>query len=45
MSGAVIDTNVVSFLLKRDTRAELYKPHLLGVRLVVSFITVAGFVL
>ena len=41
MSDAVIDTDVVSFLFKRDTRAELYKPHLLGVRPVVSFMTVA----
>jgi|SRR5579885_740722 tRNA(fMet)-specific endonuclease VapC len=41
MSDAVIDTNVVSFLFKRDTRAELYKRHLLGVRPVVSFMTVA----
>jgi len=41
MSDAVIDTDVVSFLFKGDTRAELYKPHLLGVRPVVSFMTVA----
>jgi predicted nucleic acid-binding protein len=26
----VIDTNVVSYILKRDTRGELYKPHIEG---------------
>jgi tRNA(fMet)-specific endonuclease VapC len=41
MSDAVIDTDVVSFLFKRDTRAELYRPHLVGRRIVVSFMTVA----
>jgi tRNA(fMet)-specific endonuclease VapC len=41
MSDAVIDTDVVSFLFKRDTRADAYKPHLVGRRLVVSFMTVA----
>lgn len=37
----VIDTDVVSFLLKGDTRARLYQPHLTGRQLVVSFMTVA----
>ncbi len=41
MSDAVIDTDVVSLLFKRDTRAETYKPHLVGRTLVVSFMTVA----
>jgi hypothetical protein len=26
----VVDTDVVSFLFKQDTRADLYKPHLKG---------------
>lgn len=26
----VLDTNVVSYLFKRDTRGELYKPHIEG---------------
>jgi tRNA(fMet)-specific endonuclease VapC len=26
----VIDTNVVSYIFKRDTRGELYKPHIEG---------------
>ncbi len=41
MSDAVVDTDVVSFLFKRDTRAQAYKRHLVGRRLVVSFMTVA----
>jgi tRNA(fMet)-specific endonuclease VapC len=41
MSDAVIDTDVVSLLFKRDTRAEAYKQHLVGRKLVVSFMTVA----
>jgi tRNA(fMet)-specific endonuclease VapC len=41
MSDVVIDTDVVSFLFKCDTRAELYRPHLVGRRIVVSFMTVA----
>jgi tRNA(fMet)-specific endonuclease VapC len=38
---SVVDTDVVSFFLKRDTRAELYRPHLHGKSLIVSFMTVA----
>ena len=39
---AVIDTNVVSFLFKKDdTRAYLYKQDLLGKQLIISFMTVA----
>ena len=41
MSDAVIDTDVVSFLFKRDSRADLYKRHLVGGRLLVSFMTIA----
>ena len=41
MSDAIVDTDVVSFLFKRDTRAPLYQPHLLGKTLYVSFMTVA----
>lgn len=28
MTVVVVDTCVVSYLIKRDTRAELYRPHL-----------------
>lgn len=37
----VVDTDVVSFLLKGDTRAELYRPHLASPPFVLSFMTVA----
>ncbi len=41
MAAVVVDTDVVSFLFKRDTRAEAYKPHLRGKLLTISFMTVA----
>ncbi|HBQ28178.1 hypothetical protein HY02_08085 [Peptococcaceae bacterium SCADC1_2_3] len=41
MDALVIDTDVVSFLFKRDTRAWLYRPYLQDKYLVVSFMTVA----
>jgi predicted nucleic acid-binding protein len=41
MSAVVVDTDVVSFLFKRDTRARPYGRHLLGKTLYVSFMTVA----
>jgi tRNA(fMet)-specific endonuclease VapC len=37
----VADTDVVSFLFKRDTRAELYRSHLEGRRPVISAQTLA----
>lgn len=37
----VVDTDVVSFVFKGDSRAKLYEPHLNGRQLVVSFMTVA----
>jgi tRNA(fMet)-specific endonuclease VapC len=39
--AVVVDTDVVSFLFKRDTRAALYRPHLDGQLPIVSFMTVA----
>jgi tRNA(fMet)-specific endonuclease VapC len=33
----VVDTDVVSFVFKRDTRAALYTPHLSGHILTISF--------
>jgi tRNA(fMet)-specific endonuclease VapC len=41
MSRVVLDTDVWSFLFKRDSRAELYRAHLEGNVLCVSFQTVA----
>jgi len=36
----VVDTDVVSFFFKGDTRSALYRPHLDGRLLVISFMTV-----
>lgn len=49
MSALVLDTNVVSFLMKGKTRASgvedplaaRYRPHLVGHTLTISFMTVA----
>jgi predicted nucleic acid-binding protein len=40
-SGAVVDTDVLSYLFRNDTRAEIYRPHLTGTFLAVSFMTIA----
>jgi tRNA(fMet)-specific endonuclease VapC len=37
----VVDTDVFSFFLKNDTRADLYRSHLRGHLLFLSFMTVA----
>ncbi len=37
----LIDTNIVSYIFKGDTRAQLYQPTLAGQTLFVSFMTVA----
>jgi predicted nucleic acid-binding protein len=41
MDTVLLDTNIVSFLLKGDSRATLYAPHLREQRLAISFMTVA----
>jgi tRNA(fMet)-specific endonuclease VapC len=41
MPPIVLDTNVVSYLFNRDTRAAPYLPHLAGRLLVISFMTMA----
>lgn len=41
MATVVVDTNIVSFQLKRDTRARLYRRHLLGNDLILSFMSLA----
>lgn len=41
MSQIALDTDVWSFLFKRDTRAELYRSQIEGHVLAVSFQTVA----
>ena len=39
--SVVVDTDVVSFVLKGDSRAETYRSHLEGRILIVSFMTLA----
>jgi predicted nucleic acid-binding protein len=39
--GYVIDTDVISYLFRGDSRAEPYRPYLVGTTLAVSFMTVA----
>jgi tRNA(fMet)-specific endonuclease VapC len=39
--GCVVDTDVVSYLFRNDTRAEQFRPHITGRILAVSFMTVA----
>jgi len=41
MNVVLLDTNVVSYLFKGDTRAAAYGPLLQGHRLAISFVTVA----
>ncbi len=41
MSTVLLDTDVVSFLLKGDSRANAYAPLMQGNRLALSFMTVA----
>lgn len=41
MRTLVLDTNIVSYLMKRHSLAEAYRPHLDGCMLAISFMTVA----
>ena len=41
MATHVLDTNIVSYVLKGHTLAEAYRPHLEGHTLAISFMTVA----
>jgi predicted nucleic acid-binding protein len=41
MPTPLLDTNVVSYILRGDTRAHSYAPRLQGVTLAISFATVA----
>ena len=41
MDSVLIDTNIFSYILKRHTFAERYRPHLDGKRLALSFMTLA----
>jgi len=37
----VVDTDIVSYIFKKDTRSELYEPHLIQVPKFISFMTFA----
>lgn len=37
----LLDTNIVSYFVRRDTRAAVYEPYLRGQTLFISFMTVA----
>ncbi len=41
MDIILLDTNIVSFVLKEDSRAQSYASHLENRRLAISFMTVA----
>ena len=41
MNVVLLDTNIISFVLKEDSRAKSYAPHLENQRLAISFMTVA----
>lgn len=41
MTAVVVDTDIVSFTFKRDSRIRRYRPHLIGKSLVISFMTLA----
>jgi predicted nucleic acid-binding protein len=41
MTPCVVDTDVVSFLFKNDSRAQQYLPYLAGHQLLISFMTEA----
>jgi tRNA(fMet)-specific endonuclease VapC len=39
--NAAVDTDVVSFIFKRDSRAAFYEAHLIGLVAAISFMTLA----
>ena len=41
MPSVLIDTDVVSYLFKKDSSARLYRKHLIGNRWLLSFMTIA----
>ncbi len=43
METAILDTDVLSFIVKGDTRGSPYTPLLIGKRACISFQTVAEF--
>jgi hypothetical protein len=43
MTTLIVDTDVVSFLLRDDTRAGLYRPHLQDNTLGLSFMAASAY--
>lgn len=41
MNDCLLDTNIISYILKADSRAALYAKHVTSHRLCISFMTVA----
>ncbi|MGH9800131.1 MAG: PIN domain-containing protein [Blastocatellia bacterium] len=41
MRAVIVDSNVVSYIYKQDTRAMLYEPHLVNALASISFMTLA----
>ena len=41
MDLVVVDTDVLSFIFKHDSRGAAYKPHLAGKEVIISFMTLA----
>jgi predicted nucleic acid-binding protein len=41
MSIVLLDTNIISYLYKQDSRGALYEPHLLGQEAAISLMSVA----
>lgn len=41
MRTMIVDTDVVSYIYKKDTRAEKYEPHLVNAIKSISFMTLA----
>src|SRR5947208_259662 len=39
--GCVVDTDVISYLFRHDTRAEMFRPYLSGQLVAISFMTIA----
>ena len=39
--AVIVDTDVTSYFLKEDSRAELYRPHLFSLPKMISFMTLA----
>jgi predicted nucleic acid-binding protein len=37
----VVDTDIVSYIFKKDSRTELYAPHLIGLPKFLSFMSLA----